>query len=169
MKKKTLTSLLLLVALIAIVACGNSSDSADERTLPYVDANQDGDIDWSLFPIIIDGHRGVAANWHTAEGEDFPTHVPLLPVAAALGVTVDIAESFPPEVTMNGLLGSINFTVGTYYFSVDGNLVELWQPSLLIDGEIYVPIPFFRDVYGMGRAAWMSGHVHLDMEPDDMH
>jgi len=165
MKKKSLLTILIFAAVFALAACGRESEQGDS-TPPYVDAN--GEIDWSLFPIIIDGQRGVAADWHTAEGEDFPTHIPLLPVAAALGVTVDIAYSFPPEVNMEGRNGQINFTVGMYEFSVAGHLIELWQPSLLIDGDIYVPIPFFRDVFGMGAARWMGGHVHLDTETDDM-
>jgi len=167
MKKKKLLMVIIFAAVFALAACGRESESGESTPL-YVDASGD-DFDWSLFPIIIDGQRGVSADWHTVEGEDFPTHVPLLPVAAALGVTVDIVDSFPPEVNMEGRNGQINFTVGVYDFIVAGRSVELWQPSLLIDGEIYVPIPFFRDVFGMGSARWISGHVHLDTEADDMH
>ncbi|MCL2360220.1 MAG: copper amine oxidase N-terminal domain-containing protein [Defluviitaleaceae bacterium] len=172
MKKRNLHVLLALVAILALAACGGSSESGGGQadTPLYVDAGQDSDIDWSLFPIIIDGQRGVAADWYTAPGEDFPTHIPLAPVAAALGVVLDIADSFPPEVSMEGRQGPITFTVGTYIFNIGSQRVDLWQPSLLVDGEIYVPIPFFRDVFGMGQAMWMGGHVHLNTEAmDDMH
>ena len=165
-----MVSLLFALATILIIAaCGNGNGSGNngtthDTTSHYVDIDFNEEVDWSLFPIIIDGQRGVTANWHTAEGEDFPTHIPLIPVAAALGAIVDAAYTFPPEVTMQGLLGQITFTVGSYDFYVNGNEVELWQPSLLVDGDIYVPIAFFRDIYGMGQAMWMGGHVYLDTE-----
>jgi len=171
MKKKMIFAIATLcAALFVLAACNNDTTSDNgQGDPPYVDAGQDAVIDWSLFPIIIDGQRGVAANWFTAEGEDFPTHIPLVPVAVALGVTVNVDDAFPPQVAMQGLRGAISFTVGSYSFDVADSTIDLWQPSLLVDGDIYVPIAFFRDVYGMGTAAWMGGHVHLNTVADDMY
>jgi len=157
MKKiKTLLAMALVIALLALNACSSE------------EANEPAEIDWSRHSIIIDGEIGVEANLHTAFGSDFPTHVPLAPVAAALGAVIDINDTNPPTVTMEGLNGTIRFTVGSYLFDVAGSTVELWQPSLFVGNDIYVPIPFFRAVYGMGQAMWMSGHVHIDTEADDM-
>jgi len=167
MKKITLLLLLIVLALV-VAACGSADEDAPSASEPLYEDAGDGDMDWSQFPIIIDGQRGVRANWFTAPGQDFPTHIPLIPVAAALDTTVHIEDSDPQGVRLNGLNGSITFHVGSNDFNVAGQNVELWQPSILVDGEIYVPIAFFRDVFGMGQAAWMSGHVHIDTEASDM-
>jgi len=166
MKKSIITIALTLL----IMAVGLSACSGQEDAPPQQQEQETGEIDWSQFPIIINGEIGVRADWHTAPGEDFPTHIPLMPVLDALGVSASVEYSDPPSVTLEGLNGTINFTVGSNVFFVDGQPVEVWQPSVLIGADIYVPIPFFRVVYGMGSAAWMSGHVHLDMQAmDDMH
>ncbi|MCL2528060.1 MAG: copper amine oxidase N-terminal domain-containing protein [Defluviitaleaceae bacterium] len=184
MKKfKVFFIMALLAMALGLGACGRAdADAPNNEPPPYeaedVPENEQpdyqpdgtGGIDWSLYPIIIDGERGVAANWHTASGEDFPTHIPFIPVAEALGAVFSIEYSDPQVVTVEGLNGTIVFTVGSYDFDVEGNAIELWQPSLLVDGNIYVPIAFFRNIYGMGNAAWMGGHVHLDTHgADDMH
>jgi len=175
------------IALLGISACaGNRTDSTDTNNEPppTIENNQENEqpdiqpednylgyeagVDWSLYPIIIDQRIGVAANWHTVDGEDFPTHIPLVPIADALGAEVVISDSDPQTVTLEGLRGTITFTVGSYDFYVDGEGIELWQPSLFVGSEIYVPISFFRDVYGMGSAGWHSGHVFIDTHGSDM-
>ena len=123
------------------------------------------DIDWSLYPIIINNAVGVEADLYTMEGSDFPTHVPLFPVAFALGVDeIETQDTDPPVIELDGLKGGISFVVGSEEFSVGGETVTLLDlhASMAIRGEIYVPISFFRDVFGMGSALWMSGHVHID-------
>jgi len=75
MKKCRMILALILAAIaIGLSGCG-SSDTDDENT------------DWSVYPIIIDG-QGLRANFYTVEGQDFPSHVPLVPVAEALGAEV---------------------------------------------------------------------------------
>jgi len=163
-RNKIAVIFVLAILMLVLAACGSAEDTP---TASNQSSGSHGEVDWSIHPIIIDNEIGVAANWHTAAGSDFPTHIPLLPVAYALGTAVTINDS---SVTLEGRNGTITFTVGAVHFNVDGRNVELWQPSLLVDGEIYVPIPFFRDVFGMGSAMWMSGHVHLDTyATGDMH
>jgi len=173
-KIKLAVSIVLGTLALALSAC--SAESTQDNQGPatgneplYVDVTT-GDVDWANVQIIIDGRRGVAANLHTHADADFPTHVPLVPVANALGVTVSTAYSYPPHVTLEGLQGTIGFTVGTNTFTVGNQTVTLWHQSLLVDNEIYVPILFFRDVFGMGQAMWMGGIVYIDAEAfDDMH
>ncbi|MCL2571664.1 MAG: copper amine oxidase N-terminal domain-containing protein [Defluviitaleaceae bacterium] len=168
MKKFSLLLLLVVLAFV-VAACGSDDAGATNANgEPMYEDVSGEDVDWSQFPIIINGQRGVRANWFTAPGQGFPTHIPLIPVAAALDATVHIEDSDPQGVRLNGLNGSITFHVGSNDFNVAGQNVELWQPSILVDGEIYVPIAFFRDVFGMGQAAWISGHVHIDTEASDM-
>ena len=197
MRKNKLVMALALVAItFGLSACGATDTTPSQDEPPYVggDISQNeppyddegdigyllpetlpdtiDDVDWSMFPIIIDGNTGVAADWYTVDGEDFPTHIPLMPVAEGLRVleTVAIDDADPQIITLEGLNGTITFTVGSNEFAVDGNTVELWHSSLLVNDEVYVPISFFRDVFGMGAASWMGGHVHLDTHgADDMH
>jgi len=154
--KKCMIVLALILASIAFGLSGCSSTDTEQE-----------DTDWSVYPIIIDG-QGLRANIHTAAGSDFPTHVPLIPVAEALGADVDIQDGDPMRISLTGRRGLIRFTVGSDSFNVGNDTVSLWQPSLLVDDEIYVPIPFFRDVFGMGNAMWMGGHVYIDTQASDM-
>jgi hypothetical protein len=129
--------------------------------------------EWALYPIIIDGAIGIAADLHTMEDSEFPTHVPLTPVMEALGFlgTMVIADSDPQIVTLEGIDREISFTVGSEEFIVDGETVTLfnYHTAVAVEDEIYVPILFFRDVFGMGSAFWTCGHVHIYTESfDDM-
>jgi len=112
--------------------------------------------------IIINGHPLVGVN-HRIVGDDniFPTHVPLVPVAEALGsgVNWDRADN---SITMDGINGPIAFPVGSDSFVSGGTIVTLGQPSVEIDGVVYVPILFFRDVFGMRNAMFYGGHVVID-------
>ena len=184
MKKiKKLSILVLALAMLALSACtpnnggpGNQGENNGNGTegpgYPNGENNgntENGEIDWSLYPIIIDGKVGVTAEPFIPEGEYFPTHIPLVPVAQALNTTVNWNQD-TGEVSLTGLKGAISFVVGYELFDVDGETVALLLPSMQIGDEIYVPITFFRNVFGMGSAFWASGHVHLYTEGvDDMY
>jgi|GEM_PF-1168909 len=97
-----------------------------------------------------------------------PTHVPLFLVAQALGAVVAWIED-TNEVTMNGLNGDITFEAGTNEFMVDNESVSLAESSAVIEGAVYVPIIFFRDVYGAAGVAVQSGEVHINVHaPENM-
>ena len=183
--KKFWKVIVLVVVLAVIVpvfaACGGNGGTGDTGPPSHNDPTNGqgenprdenvgdnfGETDWSRYPIIING-RGITANFHTAEGEDFPTHVPLAAVAEVLGSAVNHSET--GEVTLSGLRGEIAFVVGSHDFYVDGEAVSLWQPAISVDGNVYVPIPFFREVFGMGNSSWLGGHIYIDTyATDDMH
>ena len=94
-------------------------------------------------------------------GEDpaFPTYVPLMHILAALDASVYVQR---PVVTVEGLLGTITFEIGSYDFDVDGTTITLPFNSFEVDGTIYVPIPFFREVFGMNNAYVMDGTVFIN-------
>jgi len=174
MKKIKLAALLILATVALTLSACARTETTQEPNQPtnngllYVDVTT-GDVDWAGIHIIIDGRKGIVADLHTAEGEDFPTHVPLIPVTRALGIEVHMEYSDPMGAALEGLLGPISFTIGSPRFMVSNRTVDLWHPPILVNGEIYVPIPFFRDVYGMGQAMWMGGIVYIDAEAfDDM-
>ena len=127
----------------------------------------DQGIDWSVYDVIIDGRIGVQNAEGIALGEDdilgWPTHIPLIPVAEALGATVEW-DADSGEVTLEGLNGEISFTVGTDEFQTDGREVRLNQPSQVVDGNLYVPILFFRDVFGAASAMFAGGIIEINTE-----
>ncbi|MCL2527039.1 MAG: copper amine oxidase N-terminal domain-containing protein [Defluviitaleaceae bacterium] len=104
-------------------------------------------IHWAIPRIVGDGY--------------FPTHVPLEAIADALGSHVNWNHA-EGDIVMEGLNGTIVFHAGMSDFAVGGSLITLNQPSIVIDGVIYVPIAFFRDVYGMNNAMVYGGHVVID-------
>ena len=118
--------------------------------------------------VIIDGTTTLSVDLHTPAGESFPTHLPLVPVVDALGSSVEWNEA-TGNVSLMGRSGPISFTVGSGMYTVGGQVVNM-PTSIIINDEVYVPIRFFRDAFGMGSSVWMSGHVHIDTHGmDDMH
>jgi len=133
-----------------------------------VDADYENDFDMDyVWPTIYVNGEGIPGVDHIIVGDDiFPTHVPLIPVAEALGVTVTIDDTAPATVTLAGLNGNISFAVGSEDFMVNGEVMTLNQPSVEIDGVVYVPVMFFRDVFG-GSAFSSGGEVHISADGAD--
>lgn len=160
MKKcKVVFIAVLAVVLLALGAC--NGESADQNDDPS---------DWhhplTDYDVILNGEPVPGASHIILNDDIFPTHVTLLPILHALGTGVTVENG---TVTLAGMNGRISFVIGESSFEVDGRAVSLANSSVEIDGVIYVPIPFFRVVYGMGQAGWMSGHVIIDVQADDMH
>jgi hypothetical protein len=163
-----------LIATLAMVATGCAAPPAPGNTgalppgdiavLPPQDMQPgpDPDIDWSVYPVIIDG-IGLEINPITVGDSIFPTHLPLGPVAAMLGSAATIDAD---TVRLDGLAGPIRFIVGSADFVVDGTTVTLEAPAIIVDGTLYVPISFFRTVFGAGAAYFAGGHVYIETLTD---
>jgi len=121
------------------------------------------------YDVLIDGEGLVGAHVIFV-GEDaiFPTHAELVPVAAALGAEVEWNQE-TNEVVLEGLNGSISFIAGSYDFTVNGETITLYQPSVDFYGTLYVPVLFFRDIYGMPSAYSFEGRIYIDSVESDMH
>jgi len=104
-------------------------------------------------------------------GEDaiFPTHVELAPVALYLTNTDTDIDWNDNAVTLEGINGTISFILGEYDFILNGETVTLNQPSVGFYGNVFVPILFFRDVFGMGSAYSQHGVIYLSLDADDMY
>ena len=158
MIKKVGLASLMIVLVLALTACGASEEETNYNG--NVNEIESGEIDWSRYPIIVNG-VGITDSFQTVgEDEIFPTHVPLVAVAEAFDVEVEWDED-TDEVMLEGLNGEITFTVGSAVFEVDGRRVTLGQPSVEIDDTIYVPTLFFRDVFGAG-SAYFSRRTYYD-------
>jgi len=118
--------------------------------------------------IVIDG-EGLPGAHAIFMDEDsyFQTHVELVPVAEFLGAEVEWNQD-TNEVTLEGRTGSISFVVGAYDFTVNGETVTLLQPSVDFYGSLYVPVLFFRDVFGMPSAFSFEGRIYINSEECDM-
>ena len=150
---------LLLLAVIAITAALTGCSSQDTNGCT------DTDSDWAA--IIINGESLPGSYFITVGDDIFPTHIPLIMVAEALGSIVNWNTN-TGAVSLDGLNGTISFTVGERMYNVGRETIDWMAPSVVIDGNLYVPIPFFRAAFGMGNAMWISGHIYIDTEACDM-
>jgi len=126
------------------------------------------DVD-AHYCIVVDGEGLVGPLALFMDPEmDFQTHVELVPVTEFLGAEVEWDQE-TGIVTLDGINGSISFTVGSNSFTVDGQVVTLNQESVDFYGTLYVPVLFFRDVFGMGSAYSFEGRIYINTEADDMY
>jgi len=127
----------------------------------------DTDVDpW--YCIVIDGEGLVGAHAIFLDDEvDFQTHVELVPVAEHLGAEVEWNHD-TNEVTLEGRIGSISFIVGSNDFVVNGETITLFHPAVDFYGSLYVPVLFFRDVFGMPTAYSFEGRIYIGSEESDM-
>jgi len=136
-----------------------------------IDLPEDWDAPEDVAPhydVVIDGEGLVGALvifWE--EDAIFPTHVELVPVAEHLGTEVNWNQD-TNIVTLEGLNGSISFTPGSYDFTVNGETVTLYSQSVDFYGSVYVPILFFRDVFGMPAAYSLEGRIYISSTESDM-
>ena len=71
-------------------------------------------------------------------------------------------------VMLDGWMGDIVFEVNSDSFYVSATEISLFQPAVEIDGEVYVPILFFRDVFGVGTAFFEGGTAIINDGFGDM-
>ncbi|MCL2249293.1 MAG: copper amine oxidase N-terminal domain-containing protein [Oscillospiraceae bacterium] len=138
--------------------------------LPEVDVVEPDDNDeFVLYPVWVDG-VGIPNASFVVVGDDslFPTHVSLMALDLALSMDV-FWNMQTDELSLMGLNGFVTFTVGSTEFIVEGETITLEQEVVRIDDEIYVPLQFFRDVYGAAGAYFLEGSVFIDTEETDMH
>ena len=125
--------------------------------------------DWDdvvFYDIIIDGVGLPGVYPRFSDDNDlFPSMVPLVLVGFHLGYDVfwDVETNV---VSLEGLNGPISFEVGSNYFTVADESIALPQPSMEIDGNVYVPVLFFRDVYGMEGAYSIGGQIFIETYSD---
>ena len=165
--KKALLLLLAVLLGLAMFACagepnGNDYTEPAYTTITTSDENENDFLDFS--PVFVND-QNVAGATVLLDDEWFPVHVSLMPVAEALGVQVNQED----HVALKGLNGPVSFVVGSYDFYVNGEAVTLNAPALEVDGVLYVPFLFFRDVFGAGSVTMMGGEVRIATHaPGDM-
>ena len=126
------------------------------------------------FPIVVDGEELGSTAKAVGADQIFPNYLPLVAVAdalgatdfggvAGLGATAVAGGTFnfrtPAGRNISGIIGSPDFTAGT-------TAVSLAEPALAIDGLVYVPLSFFREVFGVPSVFFEGGQVELGDFPD---
>ena len=152
---------------ILVVVYANTDDSVPAIVTPYkvvVLYERPNDMDaydeWQ-YEIIVNG-VGLADAYARIVGDEiFPTHVPLIPIAKALGVQVDW-DYDNGEVSLEGLNGNILFAVGSTDFLVEGEAITLLQYTVVADDSVYVPLQFFIEVFGMNNAYFEGGQIFIN-------
>ena len=161
MKKARAAIALLLMVIILIVsaACGSDPSSAQQDNSAQVDVEHVGvdAVDVFVNGVAVPGAFPMSIN---LENPYAPTHVVLMEILNVLGAPVNVADGV---VTVEGLRGTIVFEIGSEDYVVNGEVVTLDNlPSFVVDGTIYVPIRFFRDVFGMNNAYFSGGTVSIN-------
>jgi hypothetical protein len=130
-------------------------------------------IDWGAYDIIITLNgksRGVPNARHAKVGETmFPNYVPLRAITEMLGFAPmwnaenrEVSLSSPRgEIKLS--IGSPNYTVVNYSYNRNGTTaVYTLEPPVIINDLTYVPVKFFREVFGFNNAWWADGNIALD-------
>ena len=167
-----------LVALVAVPAlvlsaCGNGSENGQETPIGQPENGYEAvngeEMENGMPPlqprVYVNGEYVTAAFTidNDLETPDMPTHVVLMAVLYALDqAPVSVSGG---HVTVEGLNGTITFEINSEDFVVDGETINLaGMTAFELDGTIYVPIRFFRDVFGMNNAYFSGGIVNINNE-----
>ena len=153
-KTRMVIALLLIVMILVFSACGNTS-SSPEQDIP----EQETEI-----PVFVNGVAVPGAFLMSIDLEhpELPTHVVLMEILHVLEAPVTVSDGV---VTVEGLKGTITFEMDSEEYIVNSEVITLANlPSFVVDGTIYVPIRFFRDVFGMNNAYFEGGAVQINNE-----
>jgi len=159
--KKLLPAALAMLLSLALIACGTAyenGESTEQTTTQAYDTTWPETEILDFSPVFVNGEN-VAGAQILRDEEYWPTHVTLMAVLDVFGTAIAVEDGV---VTMEGLNGEITFAVGSNEFDVDGETVTLDDESLEIHGTLYVPLAFFRDVFGALSASVLSGEVNID-------
>ncbi|MCL1935598.1 MAG: copper amine oxidase N-terminal domain-containing protein [Defluviitaleaceae bacterium] len=123
------------------------------------DIETEPEVDWSNYPIIVDS-VGLTDSFVEMNGT---IYVPLRSVSVALGAEV-IWNSNDNSIQIIGSGDSFSAFVylNENLFTRDAEQIELSHPAELVNGTTYVPLSFFREVFGMNNAYFEGGHVHIN-------
>lgn len=163
--KKIIPAIVLSIVmlLLALTACGDTTPTTppDQYTpAPETDISAEGtDIKVFVNGTIVPDAFPMSIN---LEEPNMPTHVALMPILRVLNAGV---TSLDGEVTVEGINGQITFSINSETYIVNGEVITLPNlPSFMVNGTIYVPIRFFRDVFGMNNAYFAGGTVQINNE-----
>ena len=128
-------------------------EDLDEEDLIVIEV-PDGDI-------TVNGRVIPGTILETFDGSNQPTHASLWVLGSAM--EWDVYWQFDTgDVSFMGVDGFIHFIVGSKDYKVGDTVITLDRESVRVDDEVYVPIEFFKDVFGADRVEFSNGHLYID-------
>ena len=123
-------------------------------------------FDWTRYPVIIEDVGVPGATLYAAGDSIFPNYVSLRAVTEFLGF-VPKWDGELRQVVVPSSRGDISFRIGSSYFALVGPEINegftLDLPAIIVNDKTYVPIRFFRDVFGGFNNVWFEGgHLFMD-------
>ena len=170
--KGILSALILTGMIIGLAACRSNEDVLpvnDDTPPAYEIADEDPDEQLIElpeppnipdYPIVVNG-VGLEHDFYTPEGETVPTHVPLTPILNELGVDWGTNHVLPMVFTLSVSEGTIDITDRSRIVIFNGEEKEMTHYAMFSNHDLYVPISFFSDIFGMSSAFWVDGYVYL--------
>ena len=171
--KKTKAAIALLSAVMLLFsACGNAVPPVEQNipeqgagSAANTDESAAGEPDYLTPPTVLVNGVPVPDAFPMSidlEHPYMPTHVVLMAVLRVLEAPV---TSLGGVVTVEGPGGTITFEINSEDYTVNGEVITLdGLPSFMVNGTVYVPIRFFRDVFGMNNAYFEGGTVQINNE-----
>jgi len=129
--------------------------------LPQVeDNNLNEELAFNNYGIYVNEEL-IEQTWREIDGAFY---VPFRAVVDALGFGDTIEWNGATRVvTVSNGEATILFRIDTNQFLVDGeDIIEFEYPSVIIQGSTYVPMQFFRLVFGMNNAFLHAGEIHIN-------
>ena len=121
--------------------------------------------DVKVYPVTVNGVGLPGIEPITVGDSIWPNYLPLRPIMQHLGIPI-AWNGDTREVIINSPQGEITFRIDMPYFAVaaeDGAVyTHTLDAPVIIDGYTFVPIRFFRDVFGFNNAYFASGVVVID-------
>jgi|GEM_PF-3921356 len=167
-RKKILIAIMLASIAIGFGACGDSD--VEYYTPPTYEYKYEYEhqyeetyapMEISPYSIVVNG-IGLEYDFYTPENETVPTHLPLVPIIAELGVVWGTNHVTPIVYSLSLPNGStIDITDHSSSIIMDGEDLEMTHPAMLINDIFFVPISFFSEILGMESVVWVDGYVYL--------
>jgi len=111
--------------------------------------------------ITVNGRVIPGTSLEAFDGSNQPTHASLWVLGSAL--EWDVYWQFDTgDVSFMGVDGFIHFIVGSKDYKVGDTVIKLAHESVRVDDEVYVPIEFFKEVFGAERVELSNGHLYID-------
>jgi len=111
--------------------------------------------------VVVNGTELNNIEWIIINEDWFPTHVPLRAIAEALGANLNW-NAATGTISLEGLNGIITFNPGSAAFYVNGTPITLQYAAMIYNDLTFVPISFFRVVFGMNNAYFEGGTVSIN-------
>ncbi|MCL1844954.1 MAG: copper amine oxidase N-terminal domain-containing protein [Defluviitaleaceae bacterium] len=154
---------------------GNIEIIASDDPWYHILSNWNGygfDIDWSGFGIIItlNGRAlGVPDAKARVVDSDLANYLPLRAVTEMLGIRPEWNDAPYRQIVVQSPRGEISMNVGSSEYSLRSHegldviyTTYTLSPPHIFEGRTYVPLAFFREIFGFSNVYFEGGHVKLD-------